>query len=292
MDNDVAHRSLGFAYMEQKEFKQAAAEIEQVIDDDPRDAWARYYSALLRFKMEQAGQPMQGALANVQQNLRMVIDWNPTFAEAYHMLGLAEMQGGGTHAAIDTMRTAIQLAPRKQWYVYNLAEIYMAGKKWNDAEPILDRLTTSASPQIAAAAKKKLDDLPFLRKYGIPPEQAPQAQPAAQSKSGEREVESADSDSDETPSNAEPKLKERAPDKRPVHHIKGKLVRVDCSQSPAATVTMSSAGRVLKLRASDYKSLVLIGADQFSCDWRDRAASANYKQSGNAEGDLVSLEVD
>jgi tetratricopeptide (TPR) repeat protein len=291
MDNDVAHRSLAFAYMEQKDFKQAAAEIEQVIDDQPRDAWARYYSALLRFKMEKAGQPMEGALANVQQNLRMVIDWDPTFAEAYHMLALAEMEGGGTHAAIDTMRTAIQLAPRREWYVYNLAETYMAGKKWNDAEPILERLKTSANPQIASAAKKKLDDLPFLRKYGIPPEQAPATQPAAQNKSGEREVESADSDSDEAPGDAEPKLKERAPDKRPVHNVKGKLVRVDCSQAPVATVTMSSAGRILKLRTSDYQSLVLIGADQFSCDWRDRPASANYKSNGKSEGDLVSLEV-
>jgi tetratricopeptide (TPR) repeat protein len=278
--------------MEQKDFKQAATELEQVIDDNPRDAWARYYSALLRFKMEQAGQPMQGALANVQQNLRMVIDWDPTFAEAYHMLGLAEMEGGGTHAAIDTMRAAIQLAPRKEWYVYNLAEIYMAGKKWNDAEPILDRLKSSTNPQIAAVAKKKLDDLPFLRKYGIAPEQAPEAQPGAKNKPGDREVESADSDSDETPSDTEPKLKERTPDKRPVHHMKGKLVSVDCSQAPVATVTMSSAGRVLKLRASDYKSLVLIGADQFSCDWRDRPASANYKLAGKSEGDLVSLEVD
>lgn len=292
MDNDIAHRSLAFAYMQQKDFKQSADELQQVIENEPRDAWARYYSALLRFKMEQNGQPMEGALANVQQNLRMVIDWDPTFAEAYHMLGLSEMEGGGTHAAIDTMRLAIQLAPRKEWYVYNLAQIYIAGKKWNDAEPILQRLESSANPQIAAAAKKKLDDLPFLRKYGISPEQAPEAQGAAKDKSGDREVESAGSEPDESAADTEPKLKQRAPDKRPVHHAKGKVVSVDCSQAPVAIVTLSSAGRVLQLRTADYKSLVLIGADQFSCDWRNQPASANYKVSGKSEGDLVSLEVD
>jgi tetratricopeptide (TPR) repeat protein len=292
MDNDLAHRSLAFAYMQQKDFKQAAEELQQVIEDAPKDAWARYYSALLRFKMAQAGQPMEGALANVQQNLRMVIDWDPQFAEAYHMLGLAELEGGGTHAAVDTMRTAIQLAPRKESYVYNLAEIYMAGKKWDEAQPILERLKTSMNPQIAAVAKKKLDDLPFIRKYGIPPERAPEAQPAAQNKQPEREVESGESESEEASANATPKLKERKLDKRPVQHIKGKLVSVDCSQAPSAVVIISSAGRVLKLRSADYKSLVLIGADQFSCDWKSQAASANYKASGKTEGDLVSLEID
>jgi len=45
------------------------------------------------------------------------------------------------------------------------------------------------------------------------------------------------------------------------------------------------------LRAADYKSLLLIGADQFSCDWHDRQVDANYKAGGQSDGDLVSLEV-
>jgi hypothetical protein len=36
---------------------------------------------------------------------------------------------------------------------------------------------------------------------------------------------------------------------------------------------------------------VLIGADDFSCDWRDRQVTANYKPGAGANGDLVSLEV-
>ena len=66
---------------------------------------------------------------------------------------------------------------------------------------------------------------------------------------------------------------------------------MNCSQAPAATVTLTSGGRILKLHTGDYKTLVVIGADEFSCDWRNRAASVNYKASGKSEGDLVSLEV-
>jgi hypothetical protein len=66
---------------------------------------------------------------------------------------------------------------------------------------------------------------------------------------------------------------------------------VDCAQSPAAVLTVAAGGVVLKLRTADYKSLLLIGTDTFSCDWNNRAVSVNYKPGGVSDGDLVSLEV-
>jgi hypothetical protein len=68
-------------------------------------------------------------------------------------------------------------------------------------------------------------------------------------------------------------------------------VGVDCSQSPAAVLTVTSGGTVLKLRTADYKSLLLIGADTFSCAWNDRSVSVNYKPGGLSDGDLLSVEV-
>jgi hypothetical protein len=66
---------------------------------------------------------------------------------------------------------------------------------------------------------------------------------------------------------------------------------VDCSQPPAAVLTVVSGAVALKLRTVDYKSLLLIGADQFSCAWTNRSVSVNYKTGGLSDGDLVSLEV-
>jgi len=47
----------------------------------------------------------------------------------------------------------------------------------------------------------------------------------------------------------------------------------------------------LKLRTADYKSLLVVGADEFSCEWTERAVIANYKAGGKNDGDLVSIEV-
>jgi hypothetical protein len=57
-----------------------------------------------------------------------------------------------------------------------------------------------------------------------------------------------------------------------------------------AILTVHSEQGTLKLRTTDYKSLLLIGADDFSCEWRDRPITANYKSSGGG-GDLISLEM-
>jgi tetratricopeptide (TPR) repeat protein len=286
-DNEVAHRALAYAYIQKKDFKQAGDELEQAADDDP---WVHFYFAVLKFRKAQAtGQPIE-SLANVQQGLKTVIDWNPEMAAAYHLLGLAELEGGGTHAATDTMRTAIHLSPRNESYVLDLANIYVAGKRWDQAQAVLDRLKGSADPQIAAAARKKLEDLPFLKKYGIEPQRA--AEPQKKEQTNTAAAKQADIETSGTESeNEEPKAKARRPDRRKVQYLKGRIVRVDCSQAPAATVTLSSGARILKLHTADYKALVVIGADGFSCDWHNRAASVNYKASGRAEGDLVSLEV-
>jgi tetratricopeptide (TPR) repeat protein len=288
-DNERAHRALGFVYMQKKEFKKSEEELESAADENPKDMWVPYYRALEKFKLSQAtGKPIEGALANVQQNLRAVIDWYPDFAEAFHLLGLAELEGGGLNAALDSTRRAIALSPRREWYVMNLADIYISGKKWTNGEEILDRLKASTNPQIAASAKKKLDELPFLKKYGIWPDQAAESQ-------NPRTVESASDRtgaSDEDSEDERPKLKERAVDKRPVLYLKGKIVSVDCSKSPAAVVTVAAGKRTLKLRSENYKALVLVGADEFSCQWRNQAASVNYKSKGPGGGDLVSLEVD
>ena len=73
--------------------------------------------------------------------------------------------------------------------------------------------------------------------------------------------------------------------------MKGKLVSVDCSQTPVAVLTVVSTKKTLKLRTENYKSLLLIGADDFSCSWKDRPVAVNYKAGGKADGDMVSLEV-
>jgi tetratricopeptide (TPR) repeat protein len=225
------------------------------------------------------------------QDLRAVIDWDPTFAEAYAMLGLARVEGGGINSAMESMRTAMQLDPRSEQHLLDMAHIYIAGKKWDDATALLERLKSSQNPQIAHVARKDLDDLPTLKKYGLLPQSDAPAPPKPAVVQAPAKSESASDDSDDT-EEAKPAAAEAKPDTRPVLFLKGKLIGIDCSAPPTAVLTVASPGRKsLKLRTGDIKSLTLVGADQLSCGWKNRAISVNYKAGGKFDGDLVSVEV-
>ena len=88
------------------------------------------------------------------QDLVAVVDLEPEFAEAHNMLAMARLQGGGVHAAMESIRVAIQLSPRNEQYLLNLAQIELAGKQWDDATALLDRLKNSRNPEIAQKAHK------------------------------------------------------------------------------------------------------------------------------------------
>src|SRR5258708_5037976 len=84
----------------------------------------------------------------------------------------------------------------------------------------------------------------------------------------------------------------------PVHFIKGKLAAVDCSIAPQALLRVVSAGRSFKLHIADTKHLVLLGADKFSCEWKNKNVALNYREHSNdnngdsdGDGDIVSLEL-
>jgi hypothetical protein len=286
--NEIAHRVLAYDHIQRAEFDGAAEELSNAAAINPRDMWIRYYLCVLKYRIALSKHTEIVGLPNMMQDLRSVLEWNPEFADAYDLMAIARMEGGGPVVAMQAERAAMQLSPRNQQYVYHMAEIYIADKKWEAARTLLGRLKISSNPKIAAAARERLEQIPNEQKYGVSaasgaasPKPAPQSSPfdvleqdAAKRAAAEKAAQSA------SPS-----------DKRTAKFLHGRLLRVDCSQSPAAVLTVTSGAKVLKLRTADYKALLLIGADNFSCAWSNRSVSVNYKPGGLSDGDLVSVEM-
>jgi hypothetical protein len=283
--NEIAHRALAWDHIQRAEFDAAAQELGDAAALNQKDLWIRYYLCVLKYRMSLAKKTEIQGLPNMLQDLRSVLEWYPEFADAYDLLAVARMEGGGPVAAMQAERAAMQLSPRNQQYSYHLAEIYIADKKWEAARALLDRLKTSNNPQIAAAARERLGQLSSEQKYGS-------AATAGSAKKLSTQSSPFDVlEQDAAKRAATQAAQSPASDKRPAKFFQGRLVGVDCSQSPAAILTVTAGGVVLKLRTSDYKSLLLIGADSFSCAWNDRSVSVNYKPGGLSDGDLLSVEV-
>ena len=285
--DEIAHRFLAWDHIEHGEFDAAIPELSDAAVLNQRDMWIRYYLSVLKYRAAQAKHGDIQGLANMMQDLRAVLEWFPEFADAYDLTAMARMEGGGSTAAMQAERAAMQLSPRDERYVFHLAEIYIAAKKWEAAQALLDRLKTSSDAQIATLAKEKLTVIGSERKYGIAGASPTQPQYSAQKSPFDILEQDA-----AARAAAEKAAETSTPaDKRVTKFFKGRLVAVDCSAQPSAILTVTAEGVVLKLRAVDYRSLVLVGADIFSCDWKNRSVTVNYKPGGLTDGDLVSLEV-
>jgi tetratricopeptide (TPR) repeat protein len=280
IDNEVAHRALAWAHLDKKEFTEVAEELGNAAALDPHDVWNRYYLALLKYRTAQTNHEETSGLANMMIDLKATIDWYPDFAEAFNMLAMARIEGGGAASALEAMKQAIVLSPRNELYALNMGKVQEASKKWTAAEETFERLKSSNNPQIAAAAKHELEELPTFRKYGVSPSAPKRSAQASPFDELEQEAQKRAQAPDP-----------RLPDKRPTVFSKGILTSVDCSKAPAATVMVNTGTRSMKLHTGDYKALLVIGEDQFSCDWRNRKVAVNYKAAGAGDGDLVSLEV-
>ncbi|MGA9544704.1 MAG: hypothetical protein WBQ85_14110 [Candidatus Sulfotelmatobacter sp.] len=285
--NEIAHRALAWDHLQHGEFEDAAEELGDAAALNRNDMWIRYYFSVLKYRMSQARYTDIPGLPNMMQDLRAVLEWYPEFADAYDLLASARREGGGPVAAMQAERAAIELSPRNQQYLYHMAQIYVSDKKWVAARALLELLKTSSNPQVAAAAGEQLAQLANEQKYGLSPATAASASKLAKQSSP---FDVLDQDAAKRAA-AEQATQSGIADRRPTKFFEGKLVDVDCSQSPAAVLTVSSGSAVLKLRTADYKSVLLIGADTFSCAWNNRSVSVNYKARGMSDGDLVSLEV-
>ncbi|PYX58546.1 MAG: hypothetical protein DMG73_10490 [Acidobacteria bacterium] len=304
-DNEAARRALAWVHIQRKEFEPASEELSNAAELNPKDPWVHYYLSVLKYRVAQTTRQSIQSLGNMMQDLRAVLDWYPEFAEGYNMLAIARVEGGGTASALEAIKAAIQLSPRNELYVYNLGEIYLSGKKWDSARPVFERLKSSSNPQLAAAARRRMDDMESLKKYGIQPQHPLQSlndtpettkaegtgKPESQAKppAPTKQVDT-DAQLDE-PEERKPKPPEPAPPRGSIQFVKGRLLNIDCSQPPAAVLTITAGVKTLHLRTPDYKSVTLVGADEFSCTWKDRIVSVNYRAEGKSGGNLVSIEV-
>jgi hypothetical protein len=66
---------------------------------------------------------------------------------------------------------------------------------------------------------------------------------------------------------------------------------VDCSTPPLASLTIVSGAKSWKVNVADRSHVILIGANEFSCEWKMKKVAVNYRETSEGEGDVISLEI-
>ena len=283
-NNAIAERGLGYACLYKKQYEQAEQHFSHAAALNSNDPWVHYYVALLR---ERKGGLSAGDTENLEKELKAAVALDPQFADAYNLLGVAEMRNGQLSEAMQHLSTAIRLSPRNEMYISNLALAYLNARDWDQAAGILERLKNSSDAGTAAMARFNLARLAEIRSV----ESAHMVQPVP--------VATAANSQALLPRSTTPAVASPVPapaststESGPILFLKGTLTAVDCSSGATAILIVQAGTKSWKMLTSDYKHLIVIGADQFSCSWSGRRVAVNYRQTQPGQGELVSLELE
>jgi Tfp pilus assembly protein PilF len=283
-DNEVAHRDLAFAYLWKHDLDKARPHLQRAVELNSQDARVHYYNAVLMNRGSQQVAENDTASLQMIAELQRATDLDPNYADAWHLLAISQMNTQKPEQALASMKHAVALSPRNDFYRLTLAQIMISTNQVGDAKALLTVLQSSTDPQVAEHATQLMANADVVAEQ--------KKRWAEQGISSYKDVtdprwkpkEGAKSSDEDAPE------KSAAPDTRKIEYVKGTLLSVNCAD-PAATVTVTAAGRKWQFKTPDYKKLVLIGADDFNCTWKNVKASINYKSNGPGQGDLVSLEV-
>jgi len=280
-DNQLANRGLGYAYIRQRDFETAAPYLKRASQAGSTDPRIHFYNAMLLSRGEGGMfNVSREHLQEVRSELKKSLELDPNYSEAYNLLAYTDSVDSDNEEAIKNQLKAVNLSPRNSFYLMNLATYELRAMRFEEASETLKNLIASGDAAVVANAQSKLQQLQEMQNWK---KEHPNGNVSFETQSVETEVA-------DTPASMQLDTEKVLPS-QPASFLKGRLVAIDCNSEPQAILEIKSANKTYHLRAKDRTKLPVIGADQFSCEWKGMAVAVNYWEVGEAAGTLISLEI-
>lgn len=281
-ENAIANFDLGLEALNKRDWSKAEDHLKRAAANDAKDPRVHFWLATLISRETRANRKSEDT-ETVLRELSAAITLDPTFAEAYDLMGVTFSTAGKNDEGIAALMKATKLNPRNDWFKENLANAYLRARDFDKAIALLKELQTSTAPLIGSMATEQLKQAEKHKDDNM-------EGPRLAKREGVTQTVEVEPDSPAKPDSKEgPTVMLKSV---PIAYMKGLLNSVDCSVVPGATLTVSSAGKKWKLLVPDTKKVVLIGADNFSCGWANKKVTVNYHKTGDDEGNIVSLELE
>ena len=141
--------SLGRAQRQLGSPDQATLAFQRAIEVDPGNADGEAASAAVQVASIRY---QQGDFDSAIQSARRAVEWAPTSAEAWHVLGLAQQATGELDAAAESLERATTLEPMRADLFLDLGHVLVANNSLQPAETAFTR-ALSLDPESAAAQR-------------------------------------------------------------------------------------------------------------------------------------------
>lgn len=278
-ENATANRSLGYVALDNNDWDKAGEYFKRASAQASKDPQLHY---LLALQMSRKGKAESKSSDNeaIEKELQVAIALNPNYADAYELLGMTfAFNEGEPEKGIDSLKKAITLNPRADWYVANLANAYLRARRPDDALPLFQQLQSSSNSSMAAMAGQQIAQIERYKS-----ESARWSQP--QRSSGETSTVSVNADSSAPGSSTTARSTSGA-----LSFMRGTLVSMDCSAKPSAVATVVSGGKTWKLKAADAGTVETRTGKGF-CSLANKRVVLFYRRTASDGGELVGLDVE
>lgn len=285
-DNAEVNRALGIGYLREGDLKTAADYIRRAIEIEDTSAEMHYLLAIYYNQGSRGAVQVDSAAPTILLQTEKAVAIDDELADAYALMAEAQVSMQSPAKAVRSMKQALTLSPRDENLLIQFAGVEIANSQFADAKGLLNFLTGSdnkevaqrATAMLATADKERKTENKFANQGYTDPTSDKWKAPTG------TEAKSAAAPEDTSESAAKP-------DPRKVEYLKGRLVNVQCADK-SATLKVNSGKKTWTFNIPDRSKALLIGADSFECGWHDVPVSINFRASGSASGEIVSLEVD
>ena len=298
-----AHVSLGLLRLRQNRPEDARAELSLAAHADERNPVAHY---LLAEALNQgAGEAdtdkftvkeFEARTELMRAELRKTIELAPDFAEGYRLLAAIELERGDRpDAAIELLRRASELAPRRQDLILLSAQAFLSKGLFDEARRIAEPVAMhSAEPRMREQATALLQRI-NTREQTVERQKSEAAEAARLEASADANAPVLPCD---MPLHGGPQYKRLRFEGQ---QTCGRLVEIECDDA-GVTLHVESAAKTLSLHADDLRSIrfvtytAAVKTGRLTCGPRERAEQVlvTYKprrgQLRASDGDALAVE--
>ncbi|NNE99009.1 MAG: tetratricopeptide repeat protein, partial [Pyrinomonadaceae bacterium] len=311
-----ANATMGMLKLRQDKYSEARGYLENALKTENSNYRIYYqYANVLSREGRTEGSFMDSFssenAAKIRAALKKAITLNPSFPRSYDLMArVSLMTGENIDEGIGYLRKAITLSPGNQWYMLNLANLYMRKREFDKAIPVVEAVSRSADePQLRSYARRLLEDLRRIqgqmnasRNEGFRTGDGEKKPP----KLGRRTTTVISSD-DEEPSESEQEFLIRGINNslRPLGNGEartlGTLTKISCKRGNITFIIKADSGEI-RLTSNDFQSLRImaytnVGNLQIGCGTikQELFGVFSYKVAGNGKsklaGELVAIEL-
>jgi tetratricopeptide (TPR) repeat protein len=323
----AAHESLGLFYFRQRNLAEAAKELDEATHLNSNSFLTYYFSAMLNLR---GASDTPDAWPKAEARLEKAIALNPSFAPAYSSLAsLYSLHRESQEKALAAARRAVELEPGNIAYSINLGFVLLGMNKTEEARALAARMFAGAKTpwevQNARSFQQAVEGNAEFRarsasayKPDADESEAPEPPaPSAESKEAEATNPAPAKKPDQAvpapakkayetaatqPPSAQPPAASEGPvnvTQNRVYQMTGKIIVLNCAQTPEVTLTLALSSIEMKLHAANLSkvdvkdsSRAAKNASSGCATWKGRSANMSYHLTPgqNYDGEIVSIQ--